>query len=74
MRNFIHKFLFSSWFWAAIPSLLISYFIHDIGKHFSVEIEKKYNQDTASSISNLIDELNIRLSAYEFDKKYEKDR
>ena len=39
------------------------------------EIEKKYNEeDTASSISNLIDELNIKLSAYQFDKEYEKDK
>lgn len=35
------------------------------------QIEKKYNEDSASGISNLIDELNIRLSAYEFDKDFD---
>ena len=33
-----------------------------------------YNEDKNISISNLIDDLNIRLSAYKFEKEYEKDR
>ncbi|WP_298392232.1 AAA family ATPase [Flavobacterium sp.] len=37
-------------------------------------IELKYNQeDKASGLSNLIDDLNIRLAAYEFDRDYEKN-
>jgi predicted ATP-binding protein involved in virulence len=37
-------------------------------------IELKYNkEDKASGLSNLIDELNIRLAAYEFDRDYEKN-
>lgn len=38
------------------------------------KIEEKYNlEDKASGLSNLIDELNIRLAAYEFDRDYEKN-
>ena len=37
------------------------------------EIKKMYEKDTGSSISDLIDELNIRLSSYKFDKQYEED-
>jgi len=37
------------------------------------KIEHLYNEDESSSISNLIDELNIKFAAYQFDKEYEKD-
>ena len=37
------------------------------------EIKKMYEKDTGSGISDLIDELNIRLSSYKFDKEYEED-
>jgi len=37
------------------------------------EIKKLYEKDNGTGISNLIDELNIRLSAYKFDKEYEED-
>ena len=37
------------------------------------EVKELYNQDKANSISNLIDELNIKLSAYQFEKEYDKD-
>jgi len=33
----------SSWFWAAIPALLIGFFISDVGKQYSVIVEKKIN-------------------------------
>lgn len=37
------------------------------------EIKKLYEKDSGIGISNLIDELNIRLSAYKFDREYEED-
>lgn len=37
------------------------------------EIQSLYNQDTGIGISNLIDELNIKLSAYLFEKEYEEN-
>ena len=47
---------------------------YSVLKNIIYKVEEKYNQDEGSSISNLIDELNIRLAAYQFDKEYEKDR
>lgn len=38
-----------------------------------IEIKNMYERDNGIGISNLIDELNIRLSAYKFDKEYDKD-
>jgi predicted ATP-binding protein involved in virulence len=38
------------------------------------EIQKLYNKDNGMGISNLIDELNIKLSAYLFEKEYEENR
>jgi predicted ATP-binding protein involved in virulence len=35
------------------------------------ELKKLYEKDNGIGISNFIDELNIRLSAYKFDKEYE---
>ena len=37
------------------------------------QIKKIYEKDSGVGISNLIEELNIRLSAYKFDKEYEED-
>tara|TARA_R110000823_G_C15905063_1_gene497273 strand:+ start:304 stop:1623 length:1320 start_codon:yes stop_codon:yes gene_type:complete len=37
------------------------------------QIEELYNQDDASAISNLIDELNIKFAAYQFEQEYEKN-
>jgi hypothetical protein len=43
MTNFYSKVFTSSWFWAAIPALAISFFIHNSGKQFTVDVEKKFN-------------------------------
>lgn len=37
------------------------------------KIQKLYDRDKAPGISNLIEELNIRLSAYQFEREYEKN-
>lgn len=37
------------------------------------DIKTLYNQDESTSISNLINELNLRLTAYKFDREYEED-
>lgn len=38
-----------------------------------LSIEKLYSKDKAHGISNLIEDLSIRLSAYKFDKEYEEN-
>ncbi len=54
MTNFYSKVFTSSWFWAAIPALAISFFIHDSGKQYSIEVQKLYNGNTQV----LYDDLN----------------
>jgi hypothetical protein len=43
MKNGATRVFSSSWFWAAIPTLVISFFIQDVAKHYSVEVQKKYD-------------------------------
>lgn len=45
MSNLYNKVFTSSWLWAAIPALAISFFIHNSGKQFSVEVQKIYNSN-----------------------------
>jgi len=48
------SFIFtSSWLWAAIPALIIGFFISDVGKQYSVIVEKKFNGNPYAAYSDL---------------------
>lgn len=48
MKNKLSLLFTSSWFWAAIPALIISFFISDVGKQYSVLVEKEFNGNMQS--------------------------
>jgi len=53
MKNRLINLLTSSWLWAAIPAIIISFFIHDLGKRYAVFVEKKMDGNAQAIYSDL---------------------
>jgi two-component sensor histidine kinase len=53
MKKKLALLITSSWFWAAIPAVVISFFINDVGKQYSVLVEKKFNGNPQSVYADL---------------------
>jgi hypothetical protein len=45
MKNKLKLIFTTSWFWAIIPALTISFFVKDFGKHYSVAVHKEFNEN-----------------------------
>ncbi len=50
MKIFAGKFLISAWFWAAVPTLVISFFVNDIGRRYLVTIESQATEQLVQEV------------------------